>query len=615
MNKILLNCLIPNDPRRPGYSLSVIKSYLEQNGYEVGLKYWNLILRDFISSFWYDASEKVPLSNIEKDLMPFLTLYAFQNEDNCAINCIAKLFNDCFEVEDVIQHLKIQCKILENKIIEELQKPEYGGYDYYYVQSKFYKYTFISTGVFGRLLKAVYPSTTLIIEAQEFPTKALALVDSFECYDYATWGEYEQPLLQLLDVLTSKREMPKSQIPNVVYRDENGNTRVSQYTISNVLNLNETPYADFSDYITQSDIPREEVLFPLEGGRGCQWNKCIFCYMNDGYIYRRKTPSRMLEEIEHYIKEYGAQKFYFIDNDIIGDSTDDFRVFLRGLKELKKRYDIKIDFGEVIAQNVNADIVQEMSEAGFQEIQIGYEAISDNALRKINKKSRFAHIILASRWCKYYGVSMSEQNILRSLPFENEQIILENICNLFYLRFLLAEPWYRHSMRELCIVSTSPLFRYYSDNGRLDEFDKTFIDPYIPKGIIKPQYAFDVMIKKHIKQNPLWGLFVKTERYYKENLFSYTFSHDDGRTIYKEYFNGECFKVLTLSDMQSAIIGKCSRKVVSLDELISALTVEHYDSNQIFKNVEFLNQHGLVYYSKIEKHLVSVVDISDNNKK
>lgn len=87
---------------------------------------------------------------------------------------------------------------------------------------------------------------------------------------------------------------------------------------------------------------------------------------------------------------------------------------------------------------------------------------------------------------------MSPQNILRSMPFETDELILDNIKNLYYLRFLLSYDGFEHSLRELCVVSTS---RYYSDlisNNEIERWDYTPMQEFMVKDILKPEYKYDV---------------------------------------------------------------------------------------------------------------------------
>ena len=43
-------------------------------------------------------------------------------------------------------------------------------------------------------------------------------------------------------------------------------------------------------------------MIPIEGARGCHWNRCHFCFLNQGYKYRRKSAEVIKEEILYNIK-------------------------------------------------------------------------------------------------------------------------------------------------------------------------------------------------------------------------------------------------------------------------------------------------------------------------
>lgn len=607
MKRVLLNSLPPTATYKPGYSLSVIKPFLVRNGYDVSIKYWNLFLRDTISAFWFNEMENIELPWLFKDLMPFFNYTACDRQDKTALKNIHDLLQRYFPEKDINKHMQETAATLEDIISREFRRMKIQNYDFVYVQSKFYKYELISTGVFCEILKKNYPAITTIVEAQEFPRKAMALMDSFSCYDYATWGEYELPLLSLLNALCDGNSN-LAEVPNIVYRDKNQKPQYSQHKLKRHLDLNDTPFADFSDYMEQSDVLVPQIIFPLEGGRGCHWSSCSFCYMNDGYIYRRKESKRLVAEIKHYIDTYGAQFFYFIDNDMIGHNIDEFRLLLSELRKIRERHALKFEFGEVIAKDVDADIIHSISEAGFLEIQIGYESTSDKALKLINKKSRFAHLILASKWSLHYGMKMSPQNILRSMPFETEAIILDNIKNLYYLRFFLSNEGFCHSLRELCVVSSSRYYKSLFESGKLQLWDSSPMQEFMATNLIKPEYKYDVFLMQISQNNPLWELFKETERFYRQKRYSYKIRRTDEGVMYSEFVNGKIFGTRQLSTSEIEILSRCNRTVTSLSELHSQMKTEH-TIDSIKEKVEFLTNIGLVYMSDNCEEIVSIVTI------
>lgn len=608
MKSILLNCMPPTSPRRPGYSLSVIKSYLAQYEYKVTIKYWNLSLRNVIEDFWFGEYQNVSTSAIIKDLMPFYNYYAISRNDEKTKkkikNFLLRFFPDKMNIES---HLTRNNELLQEQILLTLKGMNIERFNYVYVQSKFYKYQLVSTGVLCEILKKRYPNIVTIIEAQEFSRKAQALIDSFSCYDFAIWGEYEQSLLGLLEALENGGS-DISSIPNVVYKEKDGTIQVSKKQNYEFIDVNTAPYADFSDYIAQTFIEPHRIVFPLEGGRGCHWNKCSFCYMNDGYKYRRKTPERMRAEVQYYIDKYGAKQFYYIDNDIVGHNKQSFVKLLDYYIDIRRNNDFIIDFSEVIARDINADIIQKMHEAGFMQIQIGYESTSDRMLKKINKKSHFANLILVCRWCFKYGISMSPQNILRSMPFETDILILDNIRNLYYLRFLLSYDGFYHSMRELCVVSTSRYYKGLVKDCKIGNWDHTPMQEFMVGNFIKEEYKYDVFLMQTSIINPLWDLFVATEKLYREGSYSYNITHNGNTCLYTETQKGNIIKRIVLSQLEMQIINCCDREINSLDGIKN--TVIDKSTDEITVAISRLRNEGIIYVSDQYDEIVSIITLA-----
>ena len=609
MKNVLLNCMPPTSPRRPGYSLSVIKSYLAQFGYNVTIKYWNIALRNVIDDFWHNEYQNIPTSAIIKDLMPFYNYYAIARNDVNAMENIKRFFLKYFPDKHQLElHLKHNYNFLKEQILYNLEELNIKQYSYVYVQSKFYKYQLVATGVLCEILKQKYPNIKTIIEAQEFSRKAQALVDSFTCYDFATWGEYELSLLNLLNALEDGN-VELSYIPNIVYKNQDGAVCVSKKHIKKFIDINAAPFADFSDYMAQTNIEANRIVFPLEGGRGCHWNQCSFCYMNDGYKYRRKTPLRMKHEVQHYISQYNAELFYYIDNDIIGHDPKSFVQLLDYYKDIQHSHKFNIDFGEVIAKDVDADIIYKMYEAGFTQIQIGYESTSDKMLKKINKKSHFAHLILVCKWCFNYGILLSPQNILRSMPFETDELILDNIHNLYYLRFLLSNKDFYHSMRELCVVSTSRYYNSLIERGKIHNWDYTPMQEFMVDNFTKKEYKYDVFLMKTNIYNPLWSIFSLTEQAYKDKNYRFNISYNGEVCHYTETQNNNIIKQIELTYLDQQILRYCDRKVQSFQNLLEEITT--ITKEELNSAVNKLQSEGIIYVSDQYDEIVSIITLSN----
>jgi radical SAM superfamily enzyme YgiQ (UPF0313 family) len=222
-------------------------------------------------------------------------------------------------------------------------------------------------------------------------------------------------------------------------------------------------YPNFDDYYKyrkRSKITSPSYI-PIEGGRGCHWNRCHFCYLNKGYKYRQKSIDKISQEIKYMIFTYGVFRFEFLDNDIIGKDMDRFHFLLNELIKIKKEYpDFTIIAVEVITLNLSYETIKKMSEAGIVNIQIGYESASNNLLKKIDKKNTFASNLNTIKHCFDVGIKVSGINVICNLLEEKDEDIVESIENLRFFRFIFNEKgWLIHVPNPLAINSSSKYFK------------------------------------------------------------------------------------------------------------------------------------------------------------
>jgi radical SAM superfamily enzyme YgiQ (UPF0313 family) len=105
--------------------------------------------------------------------------------------------------------------------------------------------------------------------------------------------------------------------------------------------------------------------------------------------------------------------------------------------------------------------------AGFKSIQIGYEAVSDSLLRKVNKKNSFSSNLMFVKWASEYNLSLQGLNIITGLIEEDDTDIKTSIKNLHYLRFFLNVGT-KHTVVPLQIMSASRYYKELQDRHKLD---------------------------------------------------------------------------------------------------------------------------------------------------
>lgn len=128
-------------------------------------------------------------------------------------------------------------------------------------------------------------------------------------FDSIIFYEGEHPIVWLTEALDGKRKM--EDVPNLIYREENGSIRVNNTYQERV---NELPPPDF-DGIPWEKYFSPERLVPYLGTRGCYWGECTFCDHGAGYIdqFRAKHADQIISDLEHLKEACNAKHFLFTD--------------------------------------------------------------------------------------------------------------------------------------------------------------------------------------------------------------------------------------------------------------------------------------------------------------
>ncbi|RMH07595.1 MAG: radical SAM protein [Nitrospirae bacterium] len=131
-----------------------------------------------------------------------------------------------------------------------------------------------------------------------------------EIFDSAILYEGEHALLWLLEALAGER--PWTQVPNLMYREDNGRVRVNPEIYTEKTTA--LPLPDFDGLPLDAYFVPTRIL-PYLATRGCYWGRCTFCDHGQGYFdqYRGKPAHQVVQEIKALKDKYQAEHFLFSD--------------------------------------------------------------------------------------------------------------------------------------------------------------------------------------------------------------------------------------------------------------------------------------------------------------
>lgn len=362
-------------------------------------------------------------------------------------------------------------------------------------------------------LKKVLPDSRILLCGAHATVFARDLLGANECIDFVAMGEYEFIILRLAERINDGSED---------YRIEGLGYRIGdEVWISDkkgfIKDLDSLPCPAF-DLFPCNDAPDLSIYgdgictyFPavtLHSSRGCPF-KCDFCMWNqviyDNGPYRTFSPNRVVDEMEHVIKKYGAREIYFDD--------DDFCIRKEHVLEIcneirKRRLSIKWScMGDAIS--VDEDMIREMAASGCIFMKFGVESGSKKILRRIGKPLDPEKAVKVSEWCRKYGI-MTHATFTFGLDGETPSTMRETLNLANKIKFDTAQA---------SITTPFPGTRYYRkliEKGFLknlawDSFDGTMSCAFSTDELRSEDV--EAFRKKAIKSmiihkviDPVWGL-------------------------------------------------------------------------------------------------------------
>ena len=197
-------------------------------------------------------------------------------------------------------------------------------------------------------------------------------------------------------------------------------------------------------------------------------------------------------------------------------------------------------------------------EVSFKNIFIGYDALTDSLLGKMNKSNSFSDNIFFVKHSIKNGISPFV-NVIRHVPGETETDVQESMNNLHYLRFFYNNSVVPFSHMYVNLVLSS-MTKYYAimpteERAKYDADDLTYL---MPESFSESENRFHLFrYERNVKSNAKeWEKLVETEEYYKTHTFSYKIQENNGVVYYTEYCNDTEIENIVFGETEYAYILK-----------------------------------------------------------
>lgn len=194
-------------------------------------------------------------------------------------------------------------------------------------------------------------------------------------------------------------------------------------------------------------------VIPVMTTRGCPYS-CEFCSVGD--IYGKKIRHTPIENIVRYIIESGAKNFFFLDDNIIGD-TDYAKELFRAIKPLK----IKWGGQASVKSAIDIKLMKLASESGCCALFFGVESISETQLKRMKKTigdiSKIKEVITKMR---ELGI-LFHASLVFGFDDETDEVFPDTLA--FLLRNKIASA----SFNILTPYPGTKIYNMFKEEGRL----------------------------------------------------------------------------------------------------------------------------------------------------
>jgi len=236
-------------------------------------------------------------------------------------------------------------------------------------------------------------------------------IQEFPAFTYGVFGEGEKTMLELAEYLQKGRTGELRNVNGLVYRHNNGEIVLNSFRqrLSSA-ELDKLPYPEFDQYYTNhKSLGGRKSHYAIMSSRGCPYN-CAFCMQVLGRELRRRSPERVVDEIEYAVKRYGAHTIFFADEIFLYND----RVTFETLELMKKRNLPKhIRWRALTRINiVTEELMKAAKDAGCFLLELGIESGSNEILKVINKQISVEQTERAVEIIKKAGIGISANFIL-----------------------------------------------------------------------------------------------------------------------------------------------------------------------------------------------------------
>ena len=272
--------------------------------------------------------------------------------------------------------------------------------------------------------KRIVPECKVILGGPQATFTDIDTLREFPFIDVIVRGEGEITIVELMRKLEDKGKL--EDVDGITYR-ENGKI-IRNKDREPIKDLDSLPLPAY--HLIEEHLPsskEHDRLIRIIVGRGCRY-RCKFCSLG-GVLPRMRTPKFIFKEIKLLKEKYGFKRFSLDANSFLSHKEKAKQVCNLLIKEklnIKWGTSVRID-------DIDADSIKIMSEAGCRCILLGIETGSLKIQKHIHKKLSFSSIFKCLSLCEEFNI-LPKLTFIIGFPEERKEDVKSTIGLALKLR-------------------------------------------------------------------------------------------------------------------------------------------------------------------------------------
>ena len=282
-------------------------------------------------------------------------------------------------------------------------------------------------------VKAAHPASKIVIGGHH-PTALPESVLESKAVDFVLRGEGEVGMPLLAKAL--KDRYPLHRVPGIVYREQDGTTRVNEAALMEDLDAYPVPAFHLLRHPYYQRGGRHSAV--IAASRGCPM-RCTYCSVGaaSGLRYRRRRVSSVLREIEAAVRAYDVGFIDFEDENLSLERA----WFLELLKEIRTRFgehDLELRaMNGLFPPSLDEAVVAAMKQAGFRALNLSLGSTCEKQLHRFQRADVREAFDRALSLSEKYGLN-AVGYVIAGAPFQRPEESVEDLLYLAARRVLAS---------------------------------------------------------------------------------------------------------------------------------------------------------------------------------